>query len=93
MAYMGTREGSSWWKRTSAKKLVSAEKQAWKVAAKGLDYLESYYVPIEFNQKYPKYCRSMETNYDWDESTRLISKRTEDPESQNIFNNDQYSTN
>jgi hypothetical protein len=53
MAYQGTRETSSWWKKTSIKKLMKAEKDAWEIAAKGLNYLDSYFVPIEFDQRYP----------------------------------------
>lgn len=86
MAYLGTREKSSCWKRTSQRKLMEAEKKAWKIAAKGLDYLESYYVPIEFDQTYPTMCSSTECLSDEDdESTRLMSKITEDVKTNHIM--------
>lgn len=53
MAYSGTRETASWWKNTSVSKLIKAEKAAWEVASQNLNYLDSYFIPIEFDQRYP----------------------------------------
>lgn len=53
MEISGTREGYSLWKGTSTRELMRAEAHAWKFCGKDLDHLESYFVPIDFDQRYP----------------------------------------
>lgn len=49
----GTREGYSIWKGTSTVELMRGEARAWKYVSDGLDFIDSYFVPIEFDQRYP----------------------------------------
>lgn len=49
----GTREDYSLWKGTSTVELMRAETIAWKFASEGLDDAESYFVPIDLDQRYP----------------------------------------
>lgn len=53
MEISGTREGYSLWKGTSSRELMRAEARAWSFCGRDLDHLESYFVPIEFDQRYP----------------------------------------
>ena len=53
MDYEGTREGYSIWKGTSTVELMRGEARAWKYVSDGLDFIDSYLVPIQFDQRYP----------------------------------------
>lgn len=49
----GTRHNDDWWAGTSTKDLMKGEAFAWRHASQFVDDLESYFVKIEFDQRYP----------------------------------------
>lgn len=70
----GTREGYSIWKGTSTVELMRGEARAWKYVSDGLDFIDSYFVPIEFDQRYPdKKDRDLDET-DWTEMKRCSKK-------------------
>ena len=54
----GTRSSYRWWNHTSTKQMMKGEAHAWKYARRYAPDLDGYFVPIEFDQRYPEINKS-----------------------------------